>query len=79
MAFKLTDSRTDDRACVDDLTKDLAGKIVGDKGYIKKALSESLFARGLKLITRIRKNMKAKFIMSLVKDTDFRLIFIPRC
>lgn len=63
MAFKLTDSKTDDRACVDDLTRGLTGKIVGDKGYIKKALSESLFARGLKLITRIRKNMKAKLML----------------
>lgn len=63
MAFKLTDSKTDYRACVDDLTQGLTGKIVGDKGYIKKALSESLFARGLKLITRIKKNMKAKLML----------------
>ncbi len=63
MAFKLTDSRTDDRACVDDLTNGLTGELVGDKGCIKKALSESLFNRGLKLITRIRKNMKAKLML----------------
>ena len=63
MAFKLTDSKTDDRVCVDDLTQGLTGKIVGDKGYIKKALSESLFKRGLKLITRLRKNMKAKLML----------------
>lgn len=47
--FKLTDSKTDDRVCLDDLTEDWNGKIVWDKGYIKKALSEPLFARELRV------------------------------
>lgn len=31
----------------------------GDKGYIGKKLTETLFTKGLKLITRKRKNMKS--------------------
>lgn len=58
MAFKLTKARTDDRAPIEELTKGLTGKMVGDKGYIDKELSDNLFARGLKLITKIKKNMK---------------------
>ena len=41
MAFKLTSATTDDRCVVEALTKRLTGKLVGDKGYIKKDLSES--------------------------------------
>ena len=37
-------------------------KLFGDKGYIDKALFESLFKRGLQLITGIRKNMKNKLL-----------------
>jgi hypothetical protein len=40
------------------MVKDLMGKLIGDKGYISKKLFEDLFAGGIKLITRIRKNMK---------------------
>ena len=58
MAFKLTKARTDDRAPIEELTQGLTGKMVGDKGYISKELSDNLFARGLKLITKIKKNMK---------------------
>ena len=32
MAFKLTESKTDDRVPVQTLTQDLVGKLVGDKG-----------------------------------------------
>lgn len=58
MAFKLTKAKTDDRCVVDSLTRGLIGKLVGDKGYIKKLLSESLWERGLRLITKAKKNMK---------------------
>ena len=34
------------------------GKLFGDRGYISQALFESLFVRGLELITKRRKNMK---------------------
>ena len=40
------------------MTEGLIGKIFGDKGYISQPLFEQLFEKGLKLITRIKKNMK---------------------
>jgi hypothetical protein len=58
LAFKLTPANTDDRQPVPDLTQDLIGKLFGDRGYISQALFEQLYARGLQLITRSRKNMK---------------------
>ena len=36
MACKLTGAKTDDRKVVDMLTEGLIGKVIGDKGYIKK-------------------------------------------
>ena len=41
-----------------EMTKDIFGKLFGDKGYISKALSELLFEDGVQLITKVRKNMK---------------------
>ena len=40
------------------MTEGLIGKIFGDKGYISQPLFEQLFEKGLKLITRITKNIK---------------------
>jgi hypothetical protein len=58
----LTKSTTDDRKPVPQLTEGLRGKLFGDKGYISKKLASSLFSRGLKLITTVRRNMKNKFL-----------------
>lgn len=58
LAACLTPGNTDDRQPVADLTKNLVGKLFGDRGYISQALFESLFERGLELITKRRKNMK---------------------
>lgn len=58
IAFKITSSTTDDRKVVPSMTEGLNGKICGDKGYISQPLFEKLFQKGLKLITRIKKNMK---------------------
>ena len=58
IAFKITSSTTDDRKVVPSMTEGLIGKIFGDKGYISQPLFEQLFEKGLKLITRIKKNMK---------------------
>lgn len=40
------------------MTKEVFGKLFGDKGYISKALAELLFQDGIQLITKVRKNMK---------------------
>ena len=62
LAFKLTPANTDDRKPVADLTSGLLGKLFGDKGYISAELFEQLYQRGLKLITRCRKNMKNRLM-----------------
>ncbi len=43
------------------LFKDLQGHCYGDKGYITK-LFEYFFTNGLRLVTKVRKNMKARLI-----------------
>lgn len=65
IAFKLTKGTVDDRKPVPDLVKNLLGKLIGDKGYISQKLFDKLYNNGLKLITRIKKNMKNK-LMPLV-------------
>ena len=62
MAFKLTSSKVDDRKPVPDLMKKLMGKLIGDKGYISKKLSDTLLDQNIQLITRLRKNMKQKLL-----------------
>lgn len=58
LAFQLTPGNVDDRAPVPELTKGIFGKLFGDRGYISQALFESLFTRGLQLITKLKKKMK---------------------
>jgi hypothetical protein len=60
LSFYLTKGNVDDRniELMTAMTKEVFGKLFGDKGYISKALSELLFQDGIQLITKIRKNMK---------------------
>jgi hypothetical protein len=51
-----------DEKVMDKLTKDVFGKLFGDKGYLGKKLFEKLWIRGIQMITKIRKNMKNKFM-----------------
>ena len=53
-----TAGNVDDRKPVPALAQKLFGKLFGDKGYIDKKLFERLFLRGVRLITRIKSNMK---------------------
>lgn len=62
LAFCLTAGNVDDRDPVPWLTRDLWGKLFGDKGYIGQKLFEDLYQRGVKLVTGIRKNMKNKLM-----------------
>jgi hypothetical protein len=59
VALKLTKGNVSDTTPVPGLTKDLVGKLFGDKGYIGKKLAEELLRRGLALMTHVRRNMKA--------------------
>ncbi len=49
-----------DAKAITKMTKELFGKLFGDKGYISKALSDLLFGNGIQLITQVRRNMKSK-------------------
>ena len=71
MNFIFSSGNVDDRAVVPDLTHRLTGLLLGDKGYISQNLSESLYNRGLKLITGIKKNMHNKFI-SIVRRCCYK-------
>lgn len=52
---------------LDKMTKDLTGKIFGDKGYISQKHKEELSRRRLKLVTKVRKNMKEQKLTKLEK------------
>lgn len=58
LALQLTPGNVDDRKPVPLLSKDLFGKLFGDRGYISQPLFEELFEEGVQLITSLRKNMK---------------------
>ena len=56
----LSPGNTDDRKPVPNLLRDLFGKVFADKGYLSRALAALLLTEGVELITKNRKNMKAK-------------------
>lgn len=60
VSFCITKGNVDDRAPLEQLFKNLKGIAAGDKGYLSKEKTESLLKKGLRLITRVRKNMKEK-------------------
>ena len=62
LGFYLTAANVDEREPVDWITQGLHGKLVGDKGYISQTLFEKLMSRGLRLITKLRKNMKNRLL-----------------
>src|SRR4051795_10291678 len=57
VALKLTPGNVHDTTPVPALTRDLTGKLFGDKGYIGRKLAEDLLR--LTLFTRVRRNMKS--------------------
>jgi hypothetical protein len=65
LAYMLTPGNIDDRSAADILSKDILGKLFGDKGYISHELFVKLYERGLSIITRLKLNMKNK-LMSIV-------------
>ena len=72
LSFYLTKGNVDDRniELMSAMTKDVFGKLFGDKGYISKALAELLFQDGIQLITKVRKNMKKQNL----SDVDAMLL-----
>ena len=63
LAVRLTAANVDDRTPVPKLVKELFGKLYGNKGYISQKLFDLLFADGVQLVTKIRKNMNNKLML----------------
>ena len=68
IAFKMTRGNVSDITVSESLLKTLQGVAFGDKGYIGKRIFDTLFNKGLKLITRTRKNMKKKPLTAIEKQ-----------
>jgi hypothetical protein len=62
LSWMLTAGNVSDKSVVMGLTKDLFGKLFGDRGYISQNLYEQLYEQGVQLVTKIRKNMKNKLM-----------------
>lgn len=62
LSFYLSQGNTADSNArlITKMTKQIFGKLFGDKGYISKALSDLLFGNGIQLTTAVRRNMKQK-------------------
>ena len=62
LSFYLSQGNTSDSNAkiITRMTKEIFGKMFGDKGYIGKALADLLFGDGVQIITAVRRNMKAK-------------------
>ena len=68
LAWQLTPGNTDDRKPIPMITQKLKGLLLGDKGYISTRLFQELYERGLKLITKLRSNMKKRGLIESVND-----------
>lgn len=62
LGWQITLGNVDDRKPVPNMSKRLWGKLFGDKGYISQKLSDLLGEENIQLITKVRKNMKKRFI-----------------
>lgn len=71
LAYMLSSGNVDDRVPVPDLSKDIFGKLFGDKGYISQELFMKLYERGVEIVTRLKRNMKNK-LMSLANKILLR-------
>ncbi len=75
MAVRISPANEDDRAHLEKMVDGLEGKLLADKGYISKDLFARLWAKGLHLITGIRKNMK-NHLMPILDKLLLRKRFI---
>lgn len=60
--FDLTPGNVDDRTPLIGFAARLFGKLFGDKGYLSRALADSLREQGLDLVTAIRRNMPPQIL-----------------
>ena len=75
MAVRITPGNTDDRAVSDAMTRGLEGRSLADSGDISRNLFRTLWRRGLKLITGIRRNMR-NHLMPLLEKLLLKKRFI---
>jgi hypothetical protein len=54
----LTAANKDDRKPLPGLLAGIFGKLIADKGYLSRPLTESLREQGVELVTKVRKNME---------------------
>lgn len=64
LGFRLTPGNVSDADVdvVDKITKNQFGRLFGDKGYISKKLFTRLWEKNIQLITKVKANMKNKFM-----------------
>jgi hypothetical protein len=67
LSVQITPGNVDDRQPAPRLARRLWGKLFGDRGYISKELFAQLWAQGVQLITKLKKNMKPKLLPLLDK------------
>jgi len=61
--IQITPGNVDDRKPIPDLFKSIFGKVFGDRGYVSKALSESLFKDfGIEFFAKPKRNMKNRLM-----------------
>ncbi len=58
ISWMITPGNVDDRKPVKGMCEGIQGLLFGDKGYISSKLFQELYEHGLKLITKIKSNMK---------------------
>ncbi|EPE84065.1 transposase, IS4-like family protein [Leptospira noguchii str. 1993005606] len=64
LSFMKPPGNVDDRnlKVIFPLVKNIYDKLFGDRGYISQSLFESLYEKGIQLITKLKKNMKNKLM-----------------
>lgn len=75
VAVKITPGNVDERTVLDEMTRHLKGSLYADKGYISQNLFKTLYQRGLKLITGIKRNMK-NYLMPMIEKLMLRKRFL---
>jgi len=71
LAFQLSQGNVSDVSMLELLSKDISGKLYGDKGYISSEIAKKLLDKGVELFTSLRENMKNK-LMHIVDKVYLR-------
>ena len=67
LSAALTPGNVSDKniSLVEILSKNVFGKLIGDKGYISAQLFEKLYTKGITLVTKVKNNMKNRLMPHL--------------